>query len=196
MDNFNSLVLKGKKVTLISVQPENANELFRIIEESRKHLERWLPWVDYVRSLDDEIRIVEHWLCEMQMKIAVPFCINVENQLAGIISTHQIDWMNQRTSIGYWVRSDMVNHHIGTEATAVLMEYIFEKLKFHRIYIQAATGNAASNRVIQKLGFKLEGVLKENELLKDQYLDHNIYGMTSEDYKKVKENLSQYLASK
>lgn len=192
MDNFNSLVLRGKRVLLISVRAENASELFSIISASREHLEKWLPWVDYVRSAEDERQIVEQWVYEMQMKTAIHFCINIENQICGLISIHQIDWMNQRASIGYWVKCDMVNRKIGTEATAILVKYIFEKLNLHRIYIQAATENAASNRLIQKLGFKLEGVLKENERIRDRYLDHNIYGMTSDDFAKNKQTLLQY----
>jgi len=86
----------------------------------------------------------------------------------------------------------MVNKSVATEATAVLMEYLFEKLKIHRIYIQAATANTPSNRVIQKLGFKLEGVLKDNERIGDRFVDHNIYGMTIDEFVKTKRNLSQY----
>ncbi len=192
MDSFNLLELKGRRIILHPVRMEDANELFRIINESREHLAKWLPWVDFVRSVDDERHIVEQWLYEMQMRTAVHFCINIDDGIAGLASTHQIDWMNQKTGIGYWVRRDMANKSIASEATAVLMKYLFEKLKIHRIYIQAATGNAASNRVIQKLGYKLEGVLRDNERIGDQFVDHNIYGMTNEDFMKIVPNLLQY----
>lgn len=192
MDNFNSLELKGRRIILHSVRIENASELFRIINDSREHLAKWLPWVDFVRCDDDERHIVEQWLYEMQMRTAIHFCININDQIVGLASTHQIDWMNQRTSIGYWIKNDMMNKSIATEATAVLMGYLFEKLKIHRIYIQAATGNAASNRVIQKLGYKFEGVLRDNERIGDRFVDHNIYGMTDDDFMKIKSNFSQY----
>jgi len=193
MDNFTSLVLHGRRVTLGSVRPDDATELFRIIAESREHLERWLPWVDFVRTAEDERQIVEQWLYEMQMRTAIHFRINVDDRIVGLISTHQIDWMNQRTSIGYWIKADMVNQNISTEATAVLVDYLFNKLGIHRIYIQAATDNAASNRVIQKVGFKLEGVLRENEHIRDRYLDHNIYGMTKDDFESARQNLLKFI---
>ena len=193
MDDFNSLVIKSRRLTLRSAKSENAVELYRIIADSREHLEKWLPWVDYVRSVDDERHIVDQWLYEMQMRTAIHLCINFENQIVGLVSTHQIDWMNQRTSIGYWTKSDVVNRSICTESTAVLISYIFDKLRLHRIYIQAAIGNAASNRVIQKLGFKHEGILRENERIRDHFLDHNIYGMTEENYLNMKSTFTQYL---
>jgi len=193
MDNFTALVLKGRRVLLQSVRLEDTGELFRIISDSRQHLEKWLPWVDFVRSIDDERHIVEQWLYEMQMRAAIYLCAMLNGQIAGFISAHQIDWMNQRASIGYWTRDDMLNQNVSTESAAVLMEYLFEKLKLHRIYIQAATANAPSNRVIQKLGFEHEGVLHENERIRDNFLDHNIYGMTSDEFKNVKHGLSPYL---
>jgi ribosomal-protein-serine acetyltransferase len=192
MDNFNSLELRGRRIVLNPVRIVNSSELFRIIDESREHLQKWLPWVDFVRCVDDERHMVEQWLYEMQMRTAIHFCINISDQLVGLASTHQIDWMNQKTSIGYWVKKDMVNKGIATEATAVLMQYLFERLKIHRVYIQAATGNAASNRVIQKLGFNLEGTLKDNERIGDGFVNHNIYGMTTDDFVKIRQNLSRY----
>jgi ribosomal-protein-serine acetyltransferase len=189
MDDFSSLILKGSGILLRSVELKNANELFGIIEESREHLKKWLPWVEYVRSVNDERHIVGQWIYEMQMRSAIHLCMVFEDKIAGLLSTHQIDWINERTSIGYWVRKEMTGNNLATTATAVLMNYLFEKLRLHRIYIQAATDNGASNKVIKKLGFKLEGVLRENERVQEHYLDHNIYGMTDHDFKNVKQNL-------
>ncbi len=195
MDDFSSLTLRGSRITLHSAEIENVPELFKIIDSSREHLGRWLPWVDYVRTTEDERHIVEQWVYDMQIRMAIHLCITFDKEIVGLISTHQIDWMNQRTSVGYWIRADMVKRNFATEATAVLLIYLFEKLRLHRVYIQAATGNHASNRVIQKLGFKLEGLLKENERIRQTFLDHNIYGMTEEDFRKEKSNLMSYLSA-
>jgi len=193
MDDFGSLELAGNRVILTSVQFEEVEQLFSLIDGSRKHLATWLPWVEFVQKVDDERHIVEQWLYDMQIRAAIHLCITCDGEIAGVISTHQIDWLNQRTSIGYWVAHDQVRNHYATEATAILMTYLFDKLKLHRIYIQAATGNEPSNRVIKNLRFKFEGVLRENERVKETFLDHNIYGMTSEDFRECRDNLKQYL---
>ena len=193
MDDFNSLSLAGARVVLRSVQLSDANMLHQIIDQSREYLERWLPWVDYVHTTDDEIHIVEQWTYDMQIRSAIHLCITLDNKVVGLISTHQIDWMNQRTSIGYWISQNMQGRNLATEATAVLLNYLFEKLRLHRVFIQAATGNTASNKVIRKIGFKLEGVLRENERVKEYYFDHNIYGMTEQDFQNLKPDLLPYL---
>ncbi|MCL5267128.1 MAG: GNAT family N-acetyltransferase [Bacteroidetes bacterium] len=193
MENFNSLRLFGAKTILRSVDLDDAGRLFSIIENSREHLQRWLPWIDFVHSVEDERHIVEQWIYDMQMKTAIHLCITFEDNVVGFISTHQIDWINQRTSVGYWVAQSSIKMNFATEATAVLLNHLFENLKLHRVFIQAATENAASNRVIKKLGFKWEGILRENERIRDRYLDHNIYGMTHGDFISLKDIFSPYL---
>ena len=193
MDDFNSLLLTGARVRLRAVDPGDVAKLFRIISNSRAHLETWLPWVEYVQTEDDERHIVDQWTYEMQVRTAIHLCVISEDEIAGVVSTSPIDWVNQRTSIGYWIRPEFIKRGLATESTAVLLCYMFEKLRLHRIFIQAATGNAASNRVIQKIGFRHEGVLRENERVKNLFYDHNIYGMTNEDFKSLKEHLSSFL---
>ncbi len=193
LDDFNSLSIQGARVVLRSVDLRDVDALFRIISNSREHLEKWLPWVDFVQTVENERHIVEQWIYDMQMRAAIHLCITFENRIVGLISTHQIDWMNQRTSIGYWIGNESTGKNFATEATAVLLKYLFDALSLHRVFIQAATGNAASNRVINKLGFVWEGLLRENERVKDSFLDHNIYGMTHNDFKSLEKLVSPYL---
>ncbi len=193
MDNFTSLQLYGKRTVLHSVGLNDVARLFSMIDGSREHLQEWLPWIDFVHSIDDERHIVEQWIYDMQMKSAIHLCITSEDKLVGFVSTHQIDWVNQKTSVGYWVGRRSLRHNYATEATAVLVNYLFENLRLHRIFIQAATGNAASNKVIKKLGFKWEGVLRENERIRERYLDHNIYGMTRSDFAEQRDIILPYL---
>ncbi len=193
IESFNSLRLFGATTVLRSVDLDDTGRLFSMIENSREHLQKWLPWIDFVHSLEDERHIVEQWIYEMQMRSAIHLCITAGDNLVGFISTHQIDWINQRTSVGYWIERSSIRKNFATEATAVLLDYLFENLKLHRVFIQAATENAASNRVIKKVGFKWEGVLRENERIRDRYLDHNIYGMTQGDFLGLKDVLSPYL---
>jgi ribosomal-protein-serine acetyltransferase len=193
LDDFNSLSIPGARIVLRSADLRDVGALFRIICNSHQHLEKWLPWVDFVQTIDDERHIAEQWIYDMQMRAAIHLCITFENEIVGLISTHQIDWMNQRTSIGYWIGSESTGKNFATEATAVLLKYLFDSLKLHRVFIQAATENAASNRVIEKLGFVWEGLLRENERVKDSFLDHNIYGMTRNDFMRLEKIFSPYL---
>ncbi len=193
MDDFNNLELHGRRVTLQAIKIGDVNKLYAIIRDSREHLEKWLPWVDFIQSLEDERHIIEQWIYDMQIRAAIHLSIKAEDEVVGMVSTGQIDWTNQRTSIGYWIKKESVRQNFASEATAILLTYLFDNLRLHRIFIQAATDNDASNGVIRKLGFKIEGVLRENERIKNRFLDHNIYGMTEMDYGQLKDSLHPFL---
>lgn len=193
LDDFNSIVMHGARVALRSVQLTDSDELFRLISGSRDHLQHWLPWVEFVRTADDERHIVEQWVYEMQMKSAIHLCITMNSAVVGLVGTHQIDWMNQRTSVGYWMSKEKTGRHFTTEATAVLLVYLFDKIRLHRVVIQAATQNEPSNKVIRNLGFKFEGVLRENERIGDLFLDHNAYAMTEQDFAEIRRQYSVYV---
>ncbi len=195
MDDFNTLSLAGRRVALQAIKLKDVAALYRIISDSRQHLEMWLPWVDFIQSITDEQHIVEQWIYDMQIRMAIHLSVRIDGEIVGMVSTGQIDWTNQRTSIGYWIKRQSIRQNFATEATSILLSYLFKELRLHRVFIQAATGNDASNRVIKKLGFKIEGVLRENERVKNRFLDHNIYGMTSEDFECLKDTFLDYLDS-
>ncbi|TGV06666.1 N-acetyltransferase, partial [Mesorhizobium sp. M00.F.Ca.ET.186.01.1.1] len=51
-----------------------------------------------------------------------------------------------------------------------------------KITIQAATGNAKSRAIPERLGFQLEGILRRNEFLYDHFVDHAVYSMLKEEW--------------
>lgn len=193
IDDFNTLVIRGARLILRSARLDDVMELFRLVSESREELAKWLPWIEFVRSVEDERHIVEQWIYEMQLRSAIHLCVTRDWKIVGLVGTHQIDWINQRTSVGYWMGTNYVGQHYTTESTAVLLNFLFENLRLHRVFIQAATENEPSNRVIKRLGFRWEGLLRENERIKDRFFDHNIYGMTQNDFAGLKESHSVYL---
>lgn len=193
MDDFNTLKLRGGRIVLNAIKLTDVDPLFRIIRDSREHLEKWLPWVDFIQSIEDERHIVEQWIYDMQIRTALHLTIRSGDEVIGMVSTGQIDWTNQRTSIGYWIKRQSIRQNYATEATAILLTYLFSNLRLHRVFIQAATDNEGSNGVIKKLGFKIEGILRENERVKNRFLNHNIYGMTESDFEGIKISLHKYI---
>lgn len=77
---------------------------------------------------------------------------------------------------GFWVRKSAQCHGFATEATNALLRYAFTVLKMRRVGISHSGGNEASRRVIQKLGFSAEGILRNaNALPKGRVADRLCY---------------------
>jgi ribosomal-protein-serine acetyltransferase len=66
---------------------------------------------------------------------------------------------------------------IMTECCRFVVRYGFRTLDLNRIQIPAATGNLRSRRIPERLGFKLEGILRERESLNGAFVDHAMYSL-------------------
>jgi RimJ/RimL family protein N-acetyltransferase len=90
----------------------------------------------------------------------------------GNITLHQIDWRNRNAEIGIII-GDKRSRGKGyaTEAIALVTDHAFNKLNLHKLYTGMISGNEASKRAFEKVGFHVEGILKEHFYLNGTYLD-------------------------
>lgn len=104
------------------------------------------------------------------------------NELIGNINLNYYDEFNNNIKLGYFIFDNYRNKGYATEAVLEVINFAFKKAKIHRITATAISTNEASNRVLIKTGFKLEGTRKEDSRIDGKYYDSNIYGLiNSED---------------
>lgn len=78
--------------------------------------------------------------------------------IIGQVSVSGIQYGAARTaSIGYWIDSSHAGFGLMPEACALVIDHCFQTLALHRLEINIRPENAASLRVVQKLGFRDEG---------------------------------------
>ncbi|MEM3074772.1 MAG: GNAT family N-acetyltransferase [Candidatus Pacearchaeota archaeon] len=105
------------------------------------------------------------------------FVIEVEGEAVGEIGAHDII-KNHKAVISYWLAKKCRGKGITTKAVKILTDYLFNKYKLVRIQGNVRTFNKASARVLEKAGYKLEGILKKNKLKNGKYLDDMIWAKT------------------
>jgi ribosomal-protein-serine acetyltransferase len=93
-----------------------------------------------------------------------------------------IDWTHRSTALGYWLAEKHQARGFMTMACRAYVEHAFGKLGLNRVEIRAATENHRSRAVPERLGFKLEGVVRDAEWLYDRYVDHAVYGLLARDW--------------
>lgn len=90
----------------------------------------------------------------------------------GVIGFSAIDAANRSAEIGSTIVAGAARGHgYGAEMVRAMLEYGFRDLNLHRIYAYAIGRNAASIRVKQKCGFRIEGVLREAHYCDGAYAD-------------------------
>jgi RimJ/RimL family protein N-acetyltransferase len=84
--------------------------------------------------------------------------------------------------MGYEIAPDEWGRGYASEAARAVLNFGFRELRLHRVWAECIAGNAASERVLQKLGMRLEGRLRENEFFKGRWWDTLIYAILVQEW--------------
>jgi len=80
-------------------------------------------------------------------------------------------------SMGYCLNEAAWGHGYATEAARALLQWAFDTLDLNRVQAETDTRNAASARVLEKLGFVREGTLREDCIVNGEVSDSWVYGL-------------------
>jgi RimJ/RimL family protein N-acetyltransferase len=113
-----------------------------------------------------------------------PFAIVASDDLdllLGSISIMRMSWEHRRGEAGYWLAPEARGSGHATRALRMICAFAFGTLELERIDLLAATGNAPSQRVAERAGFRREGVLRSYMRGKDERLDMVAYGLLANE---------------
>lgn len=85
-------------------------------------------------------------------------------------------------SLGYCLHQAAWGRGYATEAARALLQWAFDTLEVNRIQSEADSRNVASARVLEKLGFELEGTLREDCIVNGDVSDSWVYGLLRRDW--------------
>jgi ribosomal-protein-serine acetyltransferase len=178
---FRASVRPGLELRIL--EERHAATVFALVDRERPYLRERLPWVDGTLTEDDTLAFIKASLEQFANNNGFAAGIwatspNVAGnqpvpleRFAGVIGTHKISWPNRKVELGYWLGREFQGRGIVTEACRTV-----------RVEIHCATGNAKSSAIPRRLGFTLEGTLREGELCCGRYLDLNVFGMLKKDW--------------
>ena len=89
---------------------------------------------------------------------------------------------HRSASLGYCLAQDAWGQGYATEAARALLEWAFEALPLNRVQAEADTRNPASARVLEKLGFRLEGTLREDCIVDGDVSDTHVFGLLRREW--------------
>ena len=175
---FRIIVLTDNNIKLRGFDFEDAVTIARLCDNPKI----WNNLRDYVPSpygLKDAEDFITHCLVEHPQ---TTFAIEYEGELVGVIGLEtQSDVYKLTAEIGYWIGEDYWNLGISTRAIRLISEYGFSQLGLVRIFAGVFDYNKASQRVLEKAGFHLEGVLRKALFKNNQIFDEYRYALIKED---------------
>lgn len=113
------------------------------------------------------------------------FLIMVDDAIAGGIGLHlQSDIMRLNAELGYWVAEELWGKGIASHAIDMIVNYGFDRFEITRIYARPFGSNIASQRVLEKCGFKLEASIAKNIIKNGIVEDELIYAIRKDKNQK------------
>ncbi|WMT39701.1 GNAT family protein [Paenibacillus sp. D2_2] len=171
-----------KSLFISLLETKDAEKLFNLIDKNRNHIGEWLKFPSITLKVDDSRNFIENVRMRFARNEGYWLGIWMENKLVGSIGFIYLDQENKKTEIGYWIGKEYEGRGIITKTVKVLIEYVFNNLTFNKIEIGVATDNLRSRSIPEKLGFKLEGTIRDYEYINGKYHDRLIYGLKSNEW--------------
>ena len=165
---------------LIVPMEGDARELFVIVDQNRKYLREWLPWLDDVNSVEDKLAMIRRIYDENNFNWV--YLIRNYGEIVGVVSLNWVDWDNRSFGLGYWVSESSSGRGIITKSCRRVMEHCFVDLRLHRSVIEVAVENHPSRAVAERLGLRLEGISKDREWLYDRFTDSVMFAITAPEW--------------
>ncbi|MGM0845199.1 MAG: GNAT family N-acetyltransferase [Bacillota bacterium] len=163
-------------------QPEDAEELYQLIDRNRVSLGKWLSFPQKTKNLEDSKAFIQRSLTRFSAGNGFWAGIWHKDQLAGSIGFLYVDVYNRKTEIGYWLGESSQGYGLAARSCEKLIEHAFKQWEFNKVEINMATQNTKSRSVAKRLGFREEGTIRDYEKLNGEFLDRVIYGMLKTEW--------------
>lgn len=122
------------------------------------------------------------WRREARAGRCLPFVITYDGEVVGQVTAANIVLGAFRsTSVGYWVGSHVAGQGVMPTALALLVDHCLDEVGLHRVEASIRPENTKSRRVVEKLGFREEGLHRRYLFTDGAWHDHLMYAVTAED---------------
>lgn len=160
----------------------HAEIIFTAIDQNRAFLRKWLPFVDFTQKLADTERFVRSVMNKITSNRDEVYVIWHKHEFAGLIGFKDIDRINDKIEIGYWLIRKMTGKGIATEATRKMVNLAFRNMDMNRVTIRCGVGNEKSSAIPKRLGFTFEGIERNGERHNHNYIDLEVFSLLRNDW--------------
>ncbi len=176
-------MIEGKKVRIRAVEQTDLDEIMKWVNDPEV-IDNLLMRYPISRYLEE--KWLEKALDTSDMRNKAFAIETKEGVYLGGIGLHKINWENRSAEVGIVIgKKEYWGKGYGTDAMLAILEFAFNHMNLHRVYLQVYDFNARGIKSYEKCGFKKEGVLRDDRFSRGQYHDTIIMGILKEEFKKT-----------
>jgi ribosomal-protein-alanine N-acetyltransferase len=168
-------VMSHGPITVRGLRLRDAGDWRQVRVANREWLAPWEATTPGQRADDgnhsyfDAVRVLRS---EARAGVSLPFALLVDDQFAGQITVGAISRGSANSAyLGYWIARGFAGRGIMPTALALVVDHCFGPVRLHRVEANIRPENAASRRVVEKLGFRAEGTRERYIHIADEVRD-------------------------
>jgi ribosomal-protein-alanine N-acetyltransferase len=178
--------LETKRLILRKLRLEDAKDVFEYASDPE--VSKYVTWEPH-RSIEDSINLIKftHERYEKREGIIWGIVYKENNKVIGTCDI-SLAIKHFRAEIAYAISRDYWGKGLMTEAVKEVIKFGFEKMNLNRIQAMCIPENIGSYRVMEKVGMKYEGLIREYMYIKGKFQDLKLYSILRIEYFDQKEN--------
>ena len=190
---FTPVTLSGRRVELVPLAQEHHDALVEAVRDG----ELWQLWYTNISAPDEMATEIGRRLTLQATGSMLPFTVldGPGGRVVGMTTYMNIDPAGPRVEIGStWYARSAQGTGLNTEAKLLLLAHAFDRLDCLAVEFRTHFMNHQSRRAIERIGAKLDGVLRHHQRMRDGSLrDTCVYSITSPEWPTVRSHLTWQL---
>jgi RimJ/RimL family protein N-acetyltransferase len=187
------VTLRGASVTLAPLSHEHHDGLVEAVQDG----ELWKLWYTTIPSPDGMRAEIDRRLGLQEKGSMLPFAVidHVTRKAVGMTTYMNVDAVHHRVEIGStWYRAGVQRSSLNTQCKLLLLTHAFDTLGCIAVEFRTHFFNNQSRRAIERLGAKLDGILRNHQRASDGTLrDTAVYSIIASEWPTVRSHLTWQL---
>ena len=169
-------------VTVRLLRQRDVKTLERLILGNREWLRPWEATNPFGPNSFDIKAMVRGLIRQLDDQSGLPCLIELDGEVVGQLNVANILYGSVSSAvIGYWVVPAAAGKGATPTAVALVTDYLFNVVGLHRVEIDIRPENTASLRIVEKLGFRYEGLKQRYIHINGAWRDHFVFALTHEE---------------
>jgi len=176
-------IIIDNNLLLRSYVPEDTQELFIAVNNSRNHLNTWLDWVAKTTKPEHSLQFIQQSLQQLHNQEALALGIFYNYRIIGGIGMHHWEQKTKKAQIGYWIIKEFEGKGFINKCLVKFIDFLFEKIGLNKVEIHFVPANKRSASVAGRLGCKVEGILRQSVMRNGKHEDLVVTGLLKHEWK-------------
>ena len=174
--------MREGRVSIRPIRLRDARQLERELLENRSWLRKWEATNPHGAMSFDVRSSIRSLQANARAGLGLPFAVEYDGEFAGQLNVSSMTYGSlSSATIGYWVSERFAGLNVTPTAVALASDYCYFQVGLHRIEICIRPENGPSLRVVEKLGFRYEGLRRRYIHINGDWRDHFCFALVAEE---------------